>query len=253
MPTALDKAIATSAQSLKDLPQLALKEIQELLAKAGYQLEPDGLYGPKTAALFKNFKASVFQAKPDLIGKGSLVLLRKEAMARASGLTPSEAIAPVKSAPTIALPPKPTIKLTSKMLPTGGAVYVEKAVIPGGAFTWAELTKDGDRWPEDRYVEGNIVKLAQQLQHLKKHLGDRRMIITSAYRPYAVNRAIGGATASRHVHADAADFFCPELSTEELNARVAPYWGDRGGCAVSYGGGFQHIDLRGYKCVWVYG
>jgi peptidoglycan hydrolase-like protein with peptidoglycan-binding domain len=244
---------------ISGLPAPALKELQGLLKDAGYNIPVDSIFGPQTAKAFASFKASVFQDNPGLIGPASLELLRKEAIDRKTGKAPTEAVRPVSAqgnstraaSNTAAIAPKDT-GLTTKMLPSGDAVYVERPVIPGGSFTWAEFTKDGSRWPVDVYTEGNAIKLAQQLEHVRRLL-NAPMVITSAYRPPAVNRAVGGAWASRHVHFDAVDFYCPSMSIGSVHAIVEPYWGNRGGCAVSYSGQFLHLDLRGFMARWVYG
>lgn len=244
-------AIFKTVKSIKvsGLPAPALKELQGLLKDSGYMIAVDGIYGPETARAFATFKDSVFQKDPDTLGAGSLGLLRKEAIDRKTGKAPTEA---VRAAANVAIAPKEN-RGPRKRLPSGTSVYVNDPIIPGGSFTWSEFTKGGSRWPVDIYVECQMIKMAQQLEHLKRHCFNVPMIITSAYRPPAVNRAVGGASASRHLHGDAIDLYAAGKSTEWLWSRVRNYWGNRGGQAVSWRGQFVHLDLRGWRAEWVYG
>ncbi|MBD1918850.1 MULTISPECIES: D-Ala-D-Ala carboxypeptidase family metallohydrolase [Cyanophyceae] len=117
-------------------------------------------------------------------------------------------------------------------------------------FTWAELTKGGSRMPANASVSKHMVGIAKALEQARTLLGDRSFIITSGYRPPAVNAAIGGASGSRHTVGDAVDFAVPGMRPKDVYAALNPWWGSRGGLA--YGRGFTHIDLRGYRARWQY-
>ncbi len=53
------------------------------------------------------------------------------------------------------------------------------------------------------------------LEPVRAHF-DRPVVITSGYRPPALNRAIGGAASSQHVKGEAADFHIPGIPNYEV-------------------------------------
>src|SRR5688572_1382683 len=67
---------------------------------------------------------------------------------------------------------------------------------------WA--SKDGTPVPGD--LRGNAQRQAFTLERLRHRLGDKPLGGISYYRSPAHNRAVGGATSSRHMQADATDF-----------------------------------------------
>lgn len=117
-------------------------------------------------------------------------------------------------------------------------------------FTWAELTKGGSRLPENAGVSMNMVKITKALEEVRSRLGNRAITITSGYRPPAVNRAVGGASQSRHVAGDAIDFAVMGMRPKDVYGALNGWWGNRGGLA--YGVGFCHIDARSYLSRWTY-
>lgn len=247
----LTKSIGTADVKIKSLHKAALAELQTLLAAAGYDVgKADGLYGPKTAKAFAGFKSNSWLTNHEDISARSLERLAKEAEERAAGKAPAEA-APSAIAPSKA---KPSARV-SKMLPSGGAVYVDAPIVDGGHFSWAELTKGGARWPRSLQVEDRIVAIATQLEKVRSCLGDRRITITSGYRPNNdpvlgdVNKSVGGVRSSRHISGDAVDIVVDGMSVDDVFDALRPWW--PGGIAPSYRGGFVHIDL-GYPRTWLY-
>ena len=83
-------------------------------------------------------------------------------------------------------------------------------------FSLAELTVSS--WAKANGVSNtpttddewrNIRHLAQQLELVRSLLGDKPIIVTSAFRNHRVNTAAGGVANSAHRLALAADFTCP--------------------------------------------
>jgi hypothetical protein len=246
----LTKTIGPADVKIKSLHKAALAELQTLLAAAGYEVgKADGIFGPKTAKAFAGFKSNSWLTNHEDISVRSLERLAKEAEERSSGKAPIEAAhSLITSKPT-------STGKTSKMLPSGDAVYVEDAIITGGHFSWAELTKGGTRWPRSLQVEDRIVAIAAQLEKVRSCLGDRTITITSGYRPNNdpvlgdVNKHVGGVRSSRHISGDAVDIAVDGMSVAEVFAALRPWW--PGGIAPSYRDRFVHIDL-GYPRTWLY-
>jgi hypothetical protein len=140
----------------------------------------------------------------------------------------------------------PTIIVPGISIPVG----VHQPVYRGCNFSWAELTKGGSRIPVDETVTQRIVKLCTYLDGVREFLGNRPIRITSGYRDPQSNRAVGGASDSRHMYGDAVDFWVEGLDVVDVFEKLKGYH-PRGGLAV--GNGFVHIDLRpGPPARWAY-
>lgn len=90
-----------------------------------------------------------------------------------------------------------------------------------------------------------------QLERFRHGVGDKSMPILSAYRTPAYNRAIGGATLSRHMSGDATDF---SLATVNAIGRdrffnVADVVFAQDGVG-RYPSGSAHLDNRGTWARW---
>lgn len=143
------------------------------------------------------------------------------------------------------------------VLPNQEIVYLKDPIIAGGHFYWAEATKNGSRPPEDMEVVNNVRRIAEHMEEVRSRLDDRPVFVTSWYRPYDVNIAVGGARNSRHVDGDSVDFVVDGLIPQMVFRILEPWWGSRGGLASTSprrkGSGFTHIDARGYTARWQYG
>lgn len=159
---------------------------------------------------------------------------------------------PVEAKATVAAKPK------GKQIKIPGItplVDVSQPVYAGSNFTWAEFLAGGDRIPENEVITARLVKLAQYMDRVRSYLGGKPITITSAYRPPAVNRAVGGAKYSMHVQGSAVDFRVSGMSTVEVFTQLKSFH-KSGGLAVAYyssGNGFVHLDLRpGGPARWAY-
>lgn len=90
-------------------------------------------------------------------------------------------------------------------------------------FTLAELTRSStaerlrlDNTPPDDVLRA-LQTTAEMLERIRAVL-DAPVIVTSAYRAPAVNRAVGGVTSSDHLTGQAADIQAPRFGTPHLVA-----------------------------------
>lgn len=200
-----------------------------------YQGEINGIFNPETLKAFTKFKALEYLENPEILGQ-------------------STALALLEAVRTHPVPKDEPSKHNDEVvarLPMIGIVSSNNPVYRGSKFTWGELTKNLSRVPENITVTKNLIVLAQHLDLARVRLGNRPITITSAYRPPAVNKAVGGVMTSRHLYGDAADIVVQGLSPREVYRRLESWHGNRGGLGDSVG--FTHIDLRGYAARWDYG
>ena len=154
-----------------------------------------------------------------------------------------------ESAPELVNTKKTPIKLPGY----SSTFYLEDSVIPNSHFSWGEFTKGGSRMPESKSVVENIIKIAKHLENLRSYLGNRPIKLTSAYRPPAVNKAVGGARKSRHLVGDAVDFYVVGMSIWEAQKKTIEF-ARKHNLAIGLGAkrGFIHLDARGYFVKWNY-
>lgn len=98
-----------------------------------------------------------------------------------------------------------------------GDNYLDPSLQLTPHFKVSDLSKTDtgieNRVPEDKY--NNIHILAEALEKLYTTLGPIKIV--SAYRNEDVNQAVGGASSSRHLYAEAADFY-------PTNTTPIDYW-----------------------------
>ena len=97
-------------------------------------------------------------------------------------------------------------------------------------------------------------RLVQVLQSIRDHFG-KPVIITSAYRTAAHNKAVGGAKYSQHCYGRAADIRVAGVTVERLAAYAETLLPDTGGIGrypVRSGRptGWVHVDTRPAKSRW---
>ena len=93
--------------------------------------------------------------------------------------------------------------------------------------------------------------LVKRLQQIRDHFG-KALVITSAYRCSTHNKNVGGASGSRHVKGQAADFYISGVAPAEI-AKYAESIGVKGiGLyeKADCGSDFVHIDTRTQKSFW---
>lgn len=123
-------------------------------------------------------------------------------------------------------------------------------------FTWrSALHMDAQgnyRKPDNAEQVANIIRAAKGMQAVREKLGNRTITITSWLRPYAVNKAVGGAKQSRHTQGDGVDFAVSGMTPWQVYEALDSWHGSKGGLAQGGRMGFVHIDWRGYSARWRY-
>jgi hypothetical protein len=213
-----------------------IKAVQQRLLKVGL-LDGlvDGVASAKTLTAFAKFKKLEYLESPEILGQTTALALLEATESRAAPTDDTTADSNDRVA----------------RIPEVGQVWSGKQVYPGSFFTWGELTKGLERIPESAAVTRNLIKLAKHLDGAREFLGGRAITITSAYRPRAVNLAVGGASNSRHVYGDAADIVVAGIPPHQVFRRLSSWHGDWGG--LGDGSNFSHLDLRGFAARWDYG
>jgi zinc D-Ala-D-Ala carboxypeptidase len=94
-------------------------------------------------------------------------------------------------------------------------------------------------------ARSNALRAMWKLEAMRHALGDRPLIVTSAFRSHRCNAAVGGASNSRHLYGDAADLVSNYYSLCTL-AREARSRGFRGILGPGYPGhdDHTHVDHR---------
>jgi uncharacterized protein YcbK (DUF882 family) len=101
-----------------------------------------------------------------------------------------------------------------------------------------------------RLPEGGISQdLLDKLDQLRELVGEP-IHVTCMYRCPAHNRAVGGATNSRHLYGEAADIYCDNTDREAL-ADLAVEIGF-GGVERNRDMDYVHVDVRSDTYYWVY-
>jgi hypothetical protein len=127
-------------------------------------------------------------------------------------------------------------------------------------FAWSEFAShDAQRTPVPAALRANTIRLCWLLEKMRHELGDVAMSIDSGYRTPAYNVQVGGASDSRHTHADAADFFVDQVDRwiAQGTARnrsdvlaIANRIFASGGVGNETSGTL-HVDARGWKARFI--
>ena len=86
-------------------------------------------------------------------------------------------------------------------------------------FSLADLTHTDHRKLDntpDAAAKANLFRLAQLLEDVRTAIGDRPILINSAYRSKAVNDAVGSKDTSQHRLGCAADMRVPGMTPDEV-------------------------------------
>lgn len=114
-------------------------------------------------------------------------------------------------------------------------------------FTYPELNKCNSTWAGGAVSAGtakaNALSSMWKLQALRHALGDQSIRVTSGFRSYSCNSAVGGASNSRHLYGDAVDLGSGPHSLCTI-AKQARYHGFRGILGPGYPGHGDHIHVN---------
>jgi GH24 family phage-related lysozyme (muramidase) len=113
-----------------------------------------------------------------------------------------------------------------------------------------------DRRFDQQHQVDTAIELANFLERVRRNFMGLPVIITSGYRPKAVNAAVGGATNSEHLYScpkeGAVDFYLDGADVNDVQAFCDRYWP----YSVGYGApkGFVHLGRRadGIRRRWDY-
>jgi GH24 family phage-related lysozyme (muramidase) len=114
-------------------------------------------------------------------------------------------------------------------------------------FTLGEfaLGQPARRFTEQHQVD-TAIELAKFLERVRTAFGNKRVTITSGYRPAAINRQVGGASASEHLYnaanVGAVDFYIDGADINKVQAWCDKEWP----YSLGYGApkGFVHLGIR---------
>ncbi|MFF8844676.1 D-Ala-D-Ala carboxypeptidase family metallohydrolase [Streptomyces sp. NPDC015127] len=116
-------------------------------------------------------------------------------------------------------------------------------------FSYAELNDCNSTWSGGAVsattAKSNALRTMWKLEAMRHALGDQPITVTSGFRSYACNEAVGGASSSRHLYGDAADLGAGPHSLCKL-AQQARYHGFNGILGPGYPGhnDHTHVDHR---------
>jgi GH24 family phage-related lysozyme (muramidase) len=107
------------------------------------------------------------------------------------------------------------------------------------------LNEEARRFTHQHQIT-TAAELAAFLERVRVAFGGKPVIITSGYRPAAINRSVGGASSSEHLYnspgVGAVDFYIQGADINAVQAWVDREWP----CSVGYGApkGFVHLGIR---------
>ena len=107
------------------------------------------------------------------------------------------------------------------------------------------LNQEDRRFDHQHQVD-TAAELAAFLERVRVAFGGKPVIITSGYRPAAINRAVGGASSSEHLYnapgIGAVDFYIQGADINAVQAWCDKEWP----CSLGYGApkGFVHLGIR---------
>lgn len=136
-----------------------------------------------------------------------------------------------------------------------GMVAQQSRFMPSSSFalsitphiTYGEfaLGQEARRFDQLHQCE-TAMKLAEFLERVRTQFGGKPVVITSGYRPPAVNRAVGGASSSEHLYnapgVGAVDFYIEGADIKAVQAWCDKHWPYSLGYGASKG--FVHLGIR---------
>mgnify|MGYP006276032209 CR=1 FL=1 len=114
-------------------------------------------------------------------------------------------------------------------------------------FTLGELAlgQEARRFVAQHQID-TAAELCAFLERVRVRFGNKPVIITSGYRPPAINRAVGGASSSEHLY-DAPDVGAVDFYVDGVDINAVQAWCDQEWpYSVGYGApkGFVHLGIR---------
>jgi peptidoglycan hydrolase-like protein with peptidoglycan-binding domain len=220
-------------QKLSEVSPPVLKWIQNQLSLGGYDVGVvDGVYGPKTAKAFSEFKKDFYLGFPDLVGKSTLDALFQLKKSEET----SEQDLGLNQKP---LPNAGSRTGNSATLPVVGLVYSNEWILPGSYMTWGEMTKNLKRIPLKESEVRNIQRVAETFGKIRSKFNSP-IGITSGFRP--AHLKIGVAN-SQHIPGKAADIYPLNGNFSSLLTIIKGEPSVKG-IGLGQAKGFLHMDIR---------
>jgi zinc D-Ala-D-Ala carboxypeptidase len=116
-------------------------------------------------------------------------------------------------------------------------------------FSYAELNQCNSTWSGGAVsaatAKSNALRAMWKLEAMRHALGDQPLRVTSGFRSYSCNSAVGGSSSSRHLYGDGVDLGAGSHSLCKL-AQQARHHGFRGILGPGYPGhnDHTHVDHR---------
>jgi hypothetical protein len=136
----------------------------------------------------------------------------------------------------------PAVQQPAKLSPSSPFTARITPNITIGEFA---LNQESRRFDHQHQLN-TAAELAAFLERVRRNFGGLPVIITSGYRPAAINRSVGGASASEHLFnapgVGAVDFYVKGADINAVQSWCDKYWP----CSVGYGApkGFVHLGIR---------
>ena len=130
----------------------------------------------------------------------------------------------------------------AKLSPSG---HFSRHITPHITIGEFALNQEARRFNHQFQVD-TAAELAAFLERVRVAFGGKPVIITSGYRPAAINRSVGGASSSEHLYnapgIGAVDFYIQGADINAVQAWCDKEWP----CSVGYGApkGFVHLGIR---------
>lgn len=221
--------------TLDQLTPDQIKALQTALRSNGFPtITVDGILGNQTRSMFRDFKTINQLTHIDLIGETTVHWLLDNDPTEADNDEDEPLIEPYLD------------KLEKKRPYDVGTINWNDFNCPiSKYFTVGEMTRfSRERIPTNLIHRRNLVTLAHQVDLAREEIGVP-FLVTSAYRPPAVNSRVGGVSNSQHLYGTAVDIYSPQMPISMLQKLLDANWYGRLGRGVPKG--FVHLDMANGK------
>ena len=149
----------------------------------------------------------------------------------------------IKTIPVLSKPD--SVPAANPFLPNSPFEY---KVTPNITYGEICLNQEARRFTQ-KYQCDTAIELCRFIEQVRKNFGGKPVIITSGYRPPAINRSVGGASSSEHLYnapnVGAIDFYIKGASIYEVEKYCDKHWP----ASLGYGApkGFVQLGIRATK------
>jgi hypothetical protein len=157
-----------------------------MLSIGGYLAldQVNGVAGDSALKALATFKEAVYLEHPTKLGAQTIEMLAT--LDRPQPVTEQKFNPDLKPMPQAGSKTGETIRL-----PKLGEKHLNEWILPNSYLTFAEFTHGGTRIPETEQQIENMLKIAKIFGEIRQEFGSA-LAVTSAFRPPALNRKIGG-------------------------------------------------------------